>query len=141
MAATHDSGLGYGSKGHPQTSLEENIYAQQVNKNASNKSPSPIYHPSPKHDPSHNWGSENPIKTSKEGQYLLDTGYKQGRQIYNITVDGVIVKFQPDNSPDNGYHAYKVSSPRDIPASILKKLRDDGKISPSDYNKYRKGKK
>ena len=61
--------------------------------------------------------------------------------MYNITDEGVAVKFQPDNSPNNGYHAYKVSSPRDIPPKVLKQMLDDGKISRAEYNKIIKGKK
>lgn len=98
----------------------------------------PIYNPSPKHEPGA-WGTENPIPNKTIGQKLLDTGYKNGKQIYNIMDDGTIVKFQPDNN--GGYHAYKVSKPRDIPIEILKKFLSDGKISKADYNKLIKGKK
>jgi hypothetical protein len=86
-------------------------------------------------------GSIDPIKTYSEGQKLLDNGYKEGNQIYNITENGDIVKFQPDKSPNNGYHAYKVTSTRDIPSSVLRRMRDDGKISKGAYNKLRRGKK
>lgn len=86
-------------------------------------------------------GSDNPIKNSEEGQKLLDSGYPDGWQVYNVTSEGKIVKFQPDHTPENGYHAYEVSTPRDIPSSILRKMLEDGVISKSDYNKYRKGKK
>ena len=43
----------------------------------------PLYMPSPKHD--EGWGSNNPIKTQEEGQRLLDSGYRDGKQIYNVT--------------------------------------------------------
>ena len=142
MAATDDSGLGHGSSGNPQTAIEEKEYADKVAKNEAKTmefSP-PTYVPSPKHKPGHNWGSEDPIKSQNEGQHLLDTGYKDGKQVYNITDEGVIVKFQPEGMPQNAYHAYKVSKPRDIPSSILKQMLYDGKITPVEYNKYRKGK-
>ena len=86
------------------------------------------YAPSPKHEPGHNWGSENPIKTQEEGQELLDTGYSNGKQLYNVTEDGTIVKFQPDGTPDNGYHSYAIDSPSEIPTSILRQMLADGKI-------------
>lgn len=119
MAATSDSGLGHGSSGKPQTSIEEIEYSDKVAQNEGNSQGShpPTYAPSPKHEPGHNWGSQNPIKSQSEGQKLLDTGYKDGKQVYNVTGEGDIVKFQPDGTPNNGYHAYKVSKPRDIPNS------------------------
>lgn len=143
MAATRDSNLGHGSSGAPQSTLDEQIYpaTAKVNEQGNGQKNPPQYDPSPKHEPGHNWGSENPIKTKAEGQKLLDTGYKSGKQVYNITDKGIVVKFQPDNSPNNGYHAYKVSSPRDIPPKVLKQMLDDGKISKSEYNRLRKGKK
>lgn len=52
-----------------------------------------------------------------------------------------MVKFQPDNSPDNGYHSYQVYSPPDIPTTVLKQMYKDGKITKSDYKKFMKGKK
>ncbi len=143
MAATRNSNLGHGSSGSPQTTLDEQTYpaAAKENEQGNGQKNLPKYDPSPKHEPGHNWGSENPIKTKAEGQKLLDTGYKSGKQVFNITDKGVIVKFQPDNSPNNGYHAYKVSSPRDIPPKVLKQMLDDGKISKVEYNKIIKGKK
>ena len=71
----------------------------------------------------------------------MDTGYKDGKQIYNITIDKKIVKFQPDNTPQNGYHAYEVYKPRDIPPRILKMMMNDGLINKAEYNKLRKGKR
>jgi len=106
-----------------------------------NQDASPKYSPTTKHDPVSGYGSPNPIKSHEEGQRLLNTGYKDGKQYYNITDDGQIVKFQPSNTLGNEYHAYAVTSPRDIPPGILKKLRDDGKISSSDYKKFIKNKK
>lgn len=143
MAATNNSNLGHGSSGSPQSTLDEQIYpaTAKENEQGNDQKNPPQYDPSPKHVPGHNWGSENPIKTQNEGQTLLDTGYKSGKQVYNITDEGVVVKFQPDNSPNNGYHAYKVSSPRDIPPKVLKQMLDDGKISRVEYNKIIKGKK
>ena len=145
MSSTSDSGVGHGTNGSPQTTIEEQIYpaaaaANEAGSGGSNSNP-PVYDPSPKHEPGHNWGSENPIKSKEEGQKLLDTGYKDGKQVYNITDGGVVVKFQPDNTPGNGYHAYEVSKPRDIPSSILKQMLSDGRISRADYNRLRKGKK
>lgn len=143
MASTHNSGLGHGTVGAPQKELEEQIYENKVKENeAIIKKPSnPKYLPSPKHDAKYGWGSINPISTNEEGQKLLDSGYKDGKQIYNVTKRGEIIKFQPDNSPQNGYHPYLVLKPSDIPPRILRKMRDDGKLSKADYNKYRKGKR
>ena len=143
MAATNNSGLGHGTNGAPQGQIEEQAYSEKAmaNEVAVQQQTPPVYAPSPKHETGHNWGSENPITSQSEGQLLLSTGYKSGRQIYNVTKDGHIVKFQPDGTPQNGYHPYKVTSPRDIPPSVLKKLRDDGKITRSDYIKLLKGKK
>jgi len=143
MAATENSGLGHGTKGSPQSTFDEQEYSQQVNKNETNsiKSNPPVYVPSPKHQSGSGWGSPNPIKSQAEGQKLLNEGYKQGKQIYNITSEGRIVKFQPDNTSNNGYHSYEVTSPKDLPAGILKQMLSDGKISKSDYNKLRKGKR
>lgn len=138
---TGNSGYGHGSTGAPQLGLEEQVYGNKASDNeALAKNSPPTYVPSPKHE-SGGWGSPNPIKSQEEGQKLLDTGYHQGKQIYNVTKDKDIVKFQPDNTPANGYHAYGVSSPKDIPPSILKKMYNDGKISKKEYNKYVKGKK
>ena len=99
----------------------------------------PTYTPSPKHEPGHNWGSENPIKTQEEGQELLDTGYSNGKQLYNVTEDGTIVKFQPDGTPDNGYHSYAIDSPSEIPTSILRQMLADGKIGQHRYSQILHG--
>lgn len=143
MAATNDSGLGHGSSGKPQTEAEEQNYPNAAADNESTASTSkpPVYDPSPKHEPGHSWGSENPISSKEEGQQLLETGYPSGKQLFNVTSEGKLVKFQPDNSPNNGYHAYGVSKPRDIPSTVLKQMLSDGKISKAEYNKLRKGKK
>lgn len=143
MASTNDSHLSHGTSGSPQETIEELLYSiheAEIEKHI-NEHPKPTYIPSPKHEPGHNWGSENPVKSQSEGQELLDTGYPDGRQFFNVTADGVIVKFQPDNSPENGYHSYKVSTPRDIPPAILKQMLRNGKITRAEYNKFRKGKK
>lgn len=142
MAATNNSGEGHGTNGSPQETTEELFYPAQaeVNENGVNSERPPVYDPSPKHDQG-GWGSNNPIKTQEEGQRLLDSGYHDGKQVYNVMDNGIIVKFQPDNTPNNGYHSYEVSKPRDIPASILKQMLSDGKISKAEYNKIRKGKK
>ena len=142
MAATSDSGEGHGTNGSPQESTEELLYPSLEEKleNEQGGDKDPVYEPSPKHEKG-GWGSNNPIKTRKEGQYLLDTGYHDGKQIYNVTDSRIIVKFQPDNTPNNGYHSYEVSKPRDIPAGILKQMLSDGKITRADYNKIRRGKR
>ena len=132
MCSTKNSGLGAKS----QLSLD-NLTAS--NNELENTAKPPLYHPSEKHE-KYGWGSINPIENINEGQFLLDTGYKEGKQIYNVTSKGKIVKFQPDNSPDNGYHAYEVNKPRDISNNILKKMEADGKITKSQANKLRKGK-
>ncbi len=143
MTSTSNSGIGHGSNGLPQSSAEEAEYANKEKENEEklSKQTPPKYKPSPKHEPGHNFGSPNPIKTNEEGQLLLETGYSDGKQIYNITSERKLVKFQPDNTPENGYHSYEVSTPRDIPPSIMKELLNDGKISKSEYGKLRKGKK
>ena len=142
MTSTSDSGNGHGTQGSPQTTIEETIYPAKVEANEKNMAdPSPTYVPSPKHEPGYGWGSGNPIKTKEEGQELLKTAYSEGKQYYNITGDGKIVKFQPDNTPGNGYHSYEVANPKDIPANILKKMLNEGRITRSEYNKFRKGKK
>lgn len=142
MAATDDSKQSHGTNGSPQKSMEELIYQTQVDLNEKQISPDkiPIYIPSPKHEKG-GWGSNNPIQTQVEGQRLLNSGYRDGKQIYNITDQGIIVKFQPDNSPNNGYHSYEVSKPRDIPSGVLKRMLSDGKITRAEYNRIRKGKK
>lgn len=56
--------------------------------------------------------------SKNKGQRLLTTGYHDGKQIYNVTESGKIVKFQPTNTPDNEYHAYEVKEAKDIPASV-----------------------
>lgn len=133
VGAKGDSTLFAGTRGKPQGSLDlEGGGGEGV--------PKPTYAPSPKHDPKHPIGNPNPIKTREEGQRLLDTGYRDGKQIYNITDDGVLVKFQPDGTPENGYHSYKVDGYPDVPASVLRKMRDDNKITDAEYKKYSKGK-
>lgn len=142
MAATSNSGLGHGTQGSPQQSVEEHLYpAQSVFNEGLGGDTLPVYEPSPKHEPGHNWGSENPITDPLEGQHLLDTGYHDGKQIYNITSTGQLVKFQPDGTPQNGFHAYGVAGPPDVPPRILKQMLSDGRISKSQYKKFLKGKK
>ena len=139
MASTDNTSLGYGVGGS-QTNLSEQTYPSQAAANESMKVP-PRYNPSPKHEPGSNWGSENPIRSQEEGQHLLDTGYHYGKQIYNVTSKGTVVKFQPDNTPGNGHHSYMVSKPRDIPSAVLKAMLKDGVISRPVYNRLRKGKR
>lgn len=142
MCSTSNSGEGHGSSGSPQTNIEEYIYPNQVSINEMLSDPvPPTYVPTRKHEPGSNWGSKNPIKTQEEGQRLLDTGFRDGKEVYNVTGSGKVVKFMPDNTPQNGYHAYEVSKPRDIPASILRRLLDANKISRSEYSRLLRGKK
>lgn len=142
MASTNNSGLGHGTKGSPQKTIDELLYPNQVDsiESMGKDNISPIYEPSPKHDKG-GWGTNNPIKSLEEGQQLLELGYHDGKQIYNITTDRVFVKFQPSNTTYNGYHSYEVFKTRDIPPRILKEMLKDGKISRAEYNKIRKGKK
>ena len=143
MTSNRNSGNGHGSGGAPQTSLEEMYYEMEIDeieRTTDFDEPS-LYAPSPKHDEKHGWGSVNPIKSQLEGQMLLDEGFWEGRQVYNVTDEGKIVKFQPSGTSNNEYHSYEVSKPRDIPSSILKQLLNAGKITRSEYNKLRKGKR
>lgn len=121
-----------GTRGNPQESL-------LLDGGGADDTPKPTYAPSPKHEPGHNWGSENPIKTQEEGQRLLDTGYSNGKQVFNVTEDGTIIKFQPDGTPENGFHAYPISSPSEIPTSILRQMMKDEKISRHRYNQIING--
>ena len=139
MASTSDSGNGHGSRGSKQKCFDELKYESE-NSNEQEENIPPKFVPSPKHEHGSGKISENPIKSQEEGQKLLDTGYKDGKQIYNVTDDGTIVKFQPDNTPENGYHSYEVHSNEDISAKVLKALFKDGKISKNRYNKLIKGK-
>ncbi|MCR4870920.1 MAG: hypothetical protein K5859_06465 [Atopobiaceae bacterium] len=127
MGAKGDSALFEGTRGKSQGSLD-------LGGGGEGAAPKPTYSPSPKHEPGHNWGSENPIRSQEEGQRLLETGYSNGKQIFNVTDDGTIIKFQPDGTPENGYHAYPISSPSEIPTSILRQMVQDGKISRHRYN-------
>ena len=122
------SGFFDGTKGNPQGKLD-----LEDNSGSAHGSPKPTYAPSPKHEPNHNWGSVNPVKTQAEGQRLLDNGYSNGKQVFNITDDGIIVKFQPDGTPNNGYHSYAIASPNEIPTNILRQMLDDGKITRHRY--------
>ena len=135
MAAVKYTGEGVGNKGS-QTSIEQTNYGTKVESNKNKNKP--IYSPTIKHEPGR-WGTPNPIPNREIGQKLLDSGYKNGKQFFNIMDDGTIVKFQPDNS--GGYHAYEVSKPRDIPGDVLKKFLNDGKITKTEYNKLIKGKR
>ena len=120
-----------GTRGNPQGSLPLG--------GESGGGASPTYVPSPKHEPGYGWGSENPIGSQAEGQRLLDTGYSNGKQVFNVTDDGTIIKFQPDGTPQNGYHAYPISSPSEIPTSILRQMLSDGIITRHRYNQIING--
>lgn len=138
MCSTGDSGHGNGTKGSSRTNLD-NYSLENVSKQNKGSKPK-VYVPSPKHDKG-GWGTQNPINDPKEGQHLLNTGYTDGKQVYNVTKDGKIVKFQPANTPKNEYHSYEVSKPRDLPSKVRKQMEKDGLLSKSDSNKLRKGKK
>lgn len=117
MSAKGDGGDFDGTIGQPQMKINfEGIASRHVTTN-----PKPTYAPSPKHDQKHHWddASPNPIRTFQEGQHLLETGFKLGKQIYNVTEHGEIVKFQPDNGPQAGYHAYGTVEKRDLPTEVL----------------------
>ncbi len=94
------------------------------------------YNPSPKHDPNSGWGSPDPyFNDPVKGQKALDTAYtsSKNKQLYNIE-DGKIVKFQPDT--DGSWHGYEVKNPsKEVPADVLRQMRDDGKITKAEYNK------
>lgn len=138
MSAKGDGGDFDGTIGHPQMRLDFGAKASR----AEATKPRPTYDPSPKHDPKHSWNGAaiNPIRSHEEGQRLLDTGFKLGKQIYSITNRGEIVKFQADKSPKNGYHPYVVKSDDDIPPKVRRWLLKTGKISKARYNKIRKNK-
>ena len=139
MCSNENSGQGSGTRGAPQTSLE-NTVAENVAK--VNDGPhKKVYAPSPKHAEKGGWGSPNPISSNEEGQHLLDSGYPDGKQVYNVTKDGKIVKFQPANTPTNEYHSYEINKPRDLPSKVRKQMEKDGLLSKSDSYKLRKGKK
>jgi len=154
MSSNNDSGIGRGAGSNSQTDLmeyeyermEEELFVgfdvpESEDSGGGVQDANPKYSPTSKHDKVSGYGSPDPIKSQVEGQRLLETGYKSGKQYYNITDEGKIVKFQPANTPEKEYHAYEVTSPRDIPPNILRKMRDEGKISPSDYKKFIKNKK
>lgn len=123
-----------GTRGNPPKS--QNIGDGNSNGSGSAK---PAYAPSSKHDPRHPIGTPNPITSQEEGQRLLDTGYHDGKQVYNVTDDGKIVKFQPDGTPANGYHSYEVLGHPDVPTGVLRKMKDDGKITEAQFKKLLKG--
>ena len=74
MTATENSGLGHGSSGSPQHTLDEQVYQSvaKENEQSNGQTNPPQYIPSPKHDAEHGWGSADPIKSQEEGQKLLD---------------------------------------------------------------------
>ena len=135
MCSSSNSGQGSGTSRAPQTTLENNIADHSAKVNDSSKKK--VYAPTRKHAKG-GYGSENPISSDAEGQHLLDTGCQDGKQIYNVTKDGKIVKSQPANTPNNEYHSYKVNKPRDLPSRVRKRM--DCSLSPyqTNYGKERK---
>lgn len=133
MSAKGDGGDFDGTIGQPQMKIDFGGTADRLTRRESK----PTYDPSPKHDPKHTWSgaSVNPIKTHAEGQRLLESGFKNGKQIYNITDDGEIVVFQPANTSNNAYHSYGTDNRANLPAPVLRWLLTSGHISKSDYNK------
>ena len=142
MASTNDSGLGHRSGGVPQTDIEEQAYPEKAaeNEEAASDETLPRYVPSPKHNPVGGWGSSNPISSQNEGQRLIETGYRHGRQIFNITDRGELIKYQPDGTPQNGFHPYIIRGIPEIPVSILRQMLRNGDITKVQYNRFRKGK-
>ncbi len=142
MSSGASIGIAAGTPGSQRT-LEQGNLERRAKENEDRVKESanhpPTYKPSPKHQKG-GPGSPDPIKTKEEGQKLLTTGYHDGKQIYNVTESGKIVNFQPTNTPDNEYHAYEVKEAKDIPASVLKRMLKDGKISQSDYKEIRTNK-
>jgi len=140
MSSGDSIGIAAGTPGSQRTleqdNLERKAKENEERVHESTKHP-PTYKPSPKHQPGGS-GTPNPIKTKEEGQHLLDTGYHDGKQIYNITSSGKIVVFQPDNTPDNGYHSYEVNPSSKTPPKVLKQMVQDGKLSKSECQKIRK---
>lgn len=140
MASTNNSGEGSGNKGSKQIKLEQLNYENKVKENEKNltNNEKAKYSPTLKHQP-RQWGSLNPIMSNEDGQELLETGYKYGKQIFNITKNKEIVKFQPDNT--GGYHSYTVLKQKDLPNKILKMFFKDKKITRAEYNKLAKRRK
>lgn len=101
-----------------------------------------IYKPSPKHDPVSGWGSPDPYYYDIEaGQKALDTAYfsSKDKQLYNITSDGKLVKYQPDTNET--WHCYEVENPsKEVPADVLRQMKADKKITNVQYNKFTKNK-
>ena len=133
MSAKGDGGDFDGTIGRPQMRID---FDGEASRTEATK-PKPTYEPSPKHDPVRHWdgASINPIRSHKEGQHLLETGFKLGKQVYNITEHGEIVKFQPTNTPKNEYHSYGAEEKQSLPTPVLRWLRDRGAISRGEYTK------
>ena len=74
------------------------------------------------------------------GKESLNNAYssKNTKQLYNV-YDYKLVKFQPDNA--GTWHAYEVRNPAaEVPADVLRNMKDDGLITRVQYNKWIKGK-
>ncbi|GAB2025522.1 DUF3969 family protein [Lactovum odontotermitis] len=91
-----------------------------------------------------NRNSETKMKLSdEEAQKVLDDAIQSGKQKYGIK-DGKIYEFQNDNSGNNpAWHGYEISGDElreKGGINVLRKWREEGKISNSQYGKLKKGK-
>jgi len=70
-------------------------------------------------------------------QNVLDQGIlaPNGRQIYGYH-NGKVYEFMPDNG--GGYHGYPVPG-TEVPAQVLRTMRDQGTISSAQYGRLIRG--
>ena len=99
------------------------------------------YKPSPKHvqKTGYSGASKSNIPDIETGQELLEDSYGslKVKQRY-VWYRGRLVEFQPGN--DGTWHDYTVDG-SEVPIDVLRKMRDDGIIINSEYQKLKKGKK
>ncbi|NJL55787.1 RHS repeat-associated core domain-containing protein [bacterium] len=100
----------------------------------SGSNPAREYRPTEKHMPG-GWGTVMDLDDTTAQQILIN-GLTNGKQVYNY-YNGKLYEFQPDNI--GGFHGYPVPG-TEVPPNILREFRDNGTISNSQYNKFRKGK-
>ncbi|MGD8218315.1 hypothetical protein ACNT2N_12215 [Pseudomonas thivervalensis] len=72
----------------------------------------------------------------RTAQEVLSSSISGGKQQYGFH-EGKLYEFQPDNA--GGWHGYPIPG-NEAPSSVLRKLRDDGIVTPAEYNRLRKGK-